>query len=58
MLLIMQGVDCRQGIGIGPHFDKSKSATSSRLAVNDNLGAAHLAKWSKNFPELGITNPV
>ena len=56
VLMIVQGVDSRQGIGIDLHLDEAKPATSARLPVDDHLCASHLAERGEQVFQVGISD--
>ena len=56
MVLVVQGVDGRHGIGVAPHLDEAEPAAPARLPVDDYLRASHFAEWDEQFFQLGIAN--
>jgi hypothetical protein len=56
VLMIVQGVDSRQGLGVDLHLDEAKPATSACLPIDDHLCASDLAKWGEQVFQVGISD--
>ncbi len=56
MVLVVQGVDGRHGIGVAPHLNEAEPAAPARLPVDDHLRTSHFAEWGEQFFQLGIAN--
>jgi hypothetical protein len=52
VLLIVQACDGRLGFLIGSHFDETKAAATSCLAIHHDLRAGHGAKLREQFFEV------
>ena len=45
MVLVVQGVDGREGLGVCSHLDEAESSASTCLSVHNHLRASHFAEW-------------
>ena len=53
MILVMEGVDGRKGIGVSRHFDKAEAAAPTCLPILDDLCAFYLAKRREQIFQVG-----
>jgi hypothetical protein len=56
MVLVVQGVDGREGLGVSSHLDEAESAAPTCLSVHNHLRASHLAEWGEQFFQIGISH--
>ena len=54
VVLVVQCVDGREGIGVRRHLNKAETATPTCLAILNHLSASHLAKRREQVFQVGI----
>ena len=56
VVLVVQSLDRREGLGVAPHLDEAKPAAPARLSVHDHLRASHFAKRGEQVFQVGISD--
>ncbi len=56
MVLVVQRVDGREGLGVRCHLDEAEPTAPTRLSVHNHLRASHFAKWGEQIFKVGISD--